>query len=183
MTSASPRRDRSVGRPLAAAAERDDREAERAAVDARDEAGLRQVDRALHRRAAADARRPLQKVGGAAERRDHAREALGRSAAVQRALGAPPRIGRLGGEPAISSSSAASARVTSCSRGSARAPVSRPIASCTSSALPAVRPRHWSMSVSSAATAQPGAVRDLDQRCGRDRARPRAKAGRRPSRP
>ena len=91
------------------------------------------------------------------------REALRRGARGER-LGAA-RAGRVvvRRQAAEPSSAAASASVTSTSRGSAvRGWVSTSIASRTSTALPAVRPSTWSMSVSSASQRRPAPARDRD---------------------
>ena len=118
-----------------------------------------------HRRGRQVALRALEQVGGPAERGDHRREALGGRAAVA-APARPRRARRLVRlTPPSASSSALSASVTSRRRGRrVAAPVRWSIDSRTSSALPAVRPSTWSMSVSSAAVGRPLPRGDLDDR-------------------
>ena len=121
----------------AAAAEADDDEPERARVDARSRRRPLGRDRADDRRAGRCAR-VLEQVGRAAERGDHAREALGGGAARRSAAS-----GSASRSPPSASSGARSASVTSCSRGSApRRSGSARCDSRTSSALPAVRAEH-----------------------------------------
>ena len=103
----------------------DDREAERAGVDARRR--CRPAPRATGAhdgRARRDARSgPLHQVGRAAERRDHAGEALrGRAARRAPPRAAPRPASRSGARPPRTSISAPSASVTAWKRGSRRAP-------------------------------------------------------------
>ena len=110
-------------------------------------------------------RRVVQHVARAAERGHHAREALGRLAAVERALRLGACLRQVGVHAAQlqqpARSAPASARPAAAR---ARDRTSTSSASRTSSALPAVLPSTWFMSVTSARGRQPRAAGDRHQR-------------------
>ena len=99
--------------------------------------------------------RPLEDVRRAAERSHHAGKTLRRRARVEGACGRTGRAGLLLGQPTQHQELGGERESDFAQTEWTARPVNTSIASRTSRAFPAVRPRHWLMSVSNAEQRSP----------------------------
>ena len=167
-TSVEPdRRVDGVLGPAPPAAQRHHHESDHPRVHARDDPGAIGRDGQPHGRLRQVPVGALDEVRRAAERRDHARETLGRGARGEGPLDRAGGRRVVPGQAAEDEQLAARARaVTAWSRASRRRPVRKSIASRTSSALPTSWPSTWFMSVSHATVRSPASAATVDQALG-----------------